>query len=100
MNRLHRSAAICLLPLAAFAADAQAESRCAAPRSSVDARACSLAQLGPEQLRRFVQRTQSIHHLNFQDYATEADYLRWAERETRRAPRERRAVSARAGVSR
>lgn len=93
MNRINRLVLSCTFPVAALvAADAaRAEQRCANPETRIDQRACELAQRGPEELRRFVQRTQSIYHLNFFDYVSEEQARRWAEREAPVARRERRA---------
>ena len=48
---------------------AQAQSRCSAPPTQADQRACRLASAGRlDELRRFIQRTQSIYGLYFYDY--------------------------------
>ena len=48
---------------------AQAQSRCSAPPTQADRRACELAGAGRlDDLRRFIQRTQSIYGLYFYDY--------------------------------
>jgi hypothetical protein len=45
-----------------------AEYRCDHPQRVDDRRACEYAQQGPAALRRFVERTQSIYGLYFDDY--------------------------------
>ncbi len=48
---------------------AQAQSRCRAPATQADRRACEFASAGRlDDLRRFIQRTQSIYGLYFYDY--------------------------------
>ena len=63
-----------LLAVAAAAAlavslGAEAQSRCSAPSTQADQRACAFASAGRlDDLRRFIQRTQSIYGLYFYDY--------------------------------
>jgi len=68
------------------AAQARAEYRCDEPKSSLDQRVCALAKQGPNELRRFIQRTQSIYQLYFYDYANDRDFARWAAEGRREAP--------------
>ncbi len=60
-----------LTPSTAFAAP-----RCEAPKLVVDRRACDKAKEGPDALRQFVTRTQSIHMLYFWDYVLPSDLER------------------------
>ncbi len=54
---------------AAVSVGAHAQSRCSAPATQADQRACQLARAGRlDDLRRFIQRTQSIYGLYFYDY--------------------------------
>jgi hypothetical protein len=47
----------------------QAQSRCDAPPTQADQRACQMARAGRlDDLRRFIQRTQTIYGLYFHDY--------------------------------
>ncbi len=55
------------------ASDAFAAPRCEAPTDRVDRIACAKAKEGPDALRRFVSRTQSIYSLYFWDYMSESD---------------------------
>jgi hypothetical protein len=57
-------------------AGAQATPRCDNPTFPVDRVACAKAKESPEALRRFIERTQSIHMLYFWDYMSEADLER------------------------
>ena len=54
--------------VAAPIVSANAEYRCDKARTAVDERACTIALQGPDELRRFVERTRMIHALRFQDY--------------------------------
>jgi hypothetical protein len=65
-------------------AAAQATPRCDNPTFPVDRVACAKAKDSPEALRRFIERTQSIHMLYFWDYMSEADLERHHAR--RQAP--------------
>jgi hypothetical protein len=56
--------AIAFWPTAAIA-----ERKCDNPRSTIDQRACAKAAEGPDALRRFVARTQTIWGLYYWDYA-------------------------------
>lgn len=64
------------LLLGSFAASAFAASRCEAPNNPIDRRACNIAKEGPQALRRFVARTQSLYMLYFNDYMSDADLER------------------------
>jgi hypothetical protein len=55
----------------------RADYRCDEPKSALDQRVCAIAKQGPNELRRFIQRTQSIYQLYFFDYANDRDFARW-----------------------
>lgn len=63
---------VCLLGtgllLAAAPLVSQAAYRCDVPRVGPEARACAMARQGPDELRRFIERTRSIYGLYFYDY--------------------------------
>lgn len=65
-----------LILTALTVASAQATPRCDDPTFPVDRVACAKAKESPEALRRFIERTQSIHMLYFWDYMSEADLER------------------------
>ena len=73
-----------VLLLGAAAGSAQARYLCDAPPSPIDARACQAAQQGPTELRRFIQRMQSIQSLLFSDYVNRATELAWEAQKQRR----------------
>ena len=56
---------------------ARAEYRCNGQPLPEEKRACELAKQGPDELRRFVDRTRGIYGLYFYDYVSEADASRW-----------------------
>jgi hypothetical protein len=58
--------------LAAAAPPASAMNRCDNPGDVGARRACAYAAQGPEELRRFVERTQSVYRLYYWDYAQTA----------------------------
>jgi len=58
------------------ASTAIAAPRCDAPGSLADRRACDVAKQGPDALRRFIHRTQSIYGLYFWDYMSPAEIER------------------------
>ena len=65
-----------------IASTAVAAPRCEAPRLSVvDRRACDKAKEGPDALRRFISRTQSIYALYFWDYMSPSDLERYYARQ-------------------
>ena len=68
-----------------LSSNARAEYKCDAPQSSLDARACEAARLGPAQLRQFIQRLRSIESLYYFDYVDEAQAVAWREQEERAA---------------
>lgn len=51
--------------------------KCNEPRTGIDQRACDAAAQGPDELRRFIQRVQSIASLSFSDYMTDAQVFAW-----------------------
>lgn len=55
----------------------RADYRCDEPKSALDQRVCAIAKQGPNELRRFIQRTQPIYQLYFFDYANDRDFARW-----------------------
>jgi hypothetical protein len=69
------------LAVAALAATvcigAHAEYRCDGQPLPEEKRACELAKQGPDELRRFVDRTRGIYGLYFYDYVRDADVARW-----------------------
>jgi hypothetical protein len=70
--------AVILIMAASVPVAAHAEYRCASPASPADARACELVKHNaPDDLRHFVQRTNSIYGLYFYDYVRAADFDRW-----------------------
>jgi hypothetical protein len=71
------------LPGADMAATAHAEYKCDLPPTPIDRRACEAATEGPESLRRFVQRMQTIANLQFSDYVSDATILAWEMNGTR-----------------
>ncbi|HWY72769.1 MAG TPA: hypothetical protein VNW98_03940 [Burkholderiaceae bacterium] len=56
---------------------AHAEYRCNGQPLPEEKRACELAKQGPDELRRFVDRTRGIYGLYFYDYLSEEDASRW-----------------------
>jgi len=64
--------------------------KCDEPPTQIDRRACEAAKLGPDELRRFIQRVRGIESLQFLDYMTDAQLLAWREAKepTRTAARE------------
>ena len=48
---------------------ASAESKCANPRGFVEERACAALAAGPDELRRYIERTRMIHGLYYWDFA-------------------------------
>jgi hypothetical protein len=72
--------ALLLAAVPAFVVPASAQSRCDAPRDHADRRACEAAREGPDALRRFISRTQSIYGLYFFDYMTSDDIARHVAR--------------------
>ncbi len=91
--RFHSGARVRVPALAALLAlsslissNATAATRCEAPTSRVDRVACEKAKEGPDALRRFVQRTQSIYGLYFWDYMTAVDLERHYARQQVRPP--------------
>lgn len=70
-TRLDRALALGLIGTALgllTAGSARAEYRCDHPEHIADRRACEYAQQSPDALRRFIERTQSIYGLYFNDY--------------------------------
>jgi hypothetical protein len=70
---------------------ADATPRCESPLTSFDRTACAKAKESPEALRRYIERTSSIHHLNFSDYMSEAELEQhrariWARPKPQSAP--------------
>lgn len=88
-----RQVAVAIVVAAFVAGSAQAENRCKDPFSTLDQRVCALAKQGPDELRRFIDRTRSIYGLYFYDYATEADFERWEA--ARRAQQQHAVVATR-----
>lgn len=62
--------------LAPLGSTAVAAPRCERPNNPIDLRACNVAKEGPQALRRFVARTQSVYMLDFHDYMSDADLRR------------------------
>jgi hypothetical protein len=62
---------------------AYATPRCDAPIFPVDRVACAKAKESPEALRRFIERTQSIHMLYFGDYMSESELEQHRMRQAR-----------------
>jgi hypothetical protein len=60
------------MALAAAAQPAVAANRCDNPGDVAVRRACEYAAQGPDELRRFVERTQSLYQLYYWDYAQPA----------------------------
>jgi len=56
------------LLLAAAPALCQAAYRCDVPQVGPDAQACAIAKQGPDELRRFIQRTRAAYGLYYYDY--------------------------------
>ena len=80
-----------LAPALTLASVAQAEYKCNLPQHGFDRVACEKAAQGPDALRRYIARMQSIQSLQFSDYVNEAQARQWAEAERDRAaaPKER-----------
>jgi hypothetical protein len=69
------------LVAAAFSAAAHAEYRCSPAKTWMDREACEAARQGPDELRRFVQRMESIRvNLNFYDYVDLKTAQAWGAR--------------------
>lgn len=76
MNRIRLSmwssaAAVVAASLVSTAAVAQ--TRCATPELPGERMACEKAKQGPDELRRFIERTRMIYLLQFSDYISDAD---------------------------
>lgn len=71
MNRTasHRLAGLLFGALVAIVALPAAAADCAAPKGIGEVRGCAAAQQGSDELRRFVQRTQSIYLLGYWQFA-------------------------------
>ena len=63
--------------LAFVTAGASAEYRCNPAPTSIDQRACNAAKEGPDALRHFVSRMQSIVNLSFADYVNQETLVAW-----------------------
>ena len=86
MNAMHRLSVSALTLTAACmigAAPAAMAADCAAPRGIGEVRACAKAAEGATELRRFIERTEGIYILTFQDFAGN---LPAAERVAQAAP--------------
>lgn len=83
MNRskIFCSALLLLPALALVSTQASAEFKCDSPPRQTDRVACEKAKEGPEALRRYIQRMQSIDSLDFSHYVNEAQARAWAQRE-------------------
>jgi hypothetical protein len=71
MNRRHVRLCIAALSLATVASlpmTSHAAYRCANPQGVGEQRACAMAAVGPEELRRFIFRTRGIYTLYFFDF--------------------------------
>jgi hypothetical protein len=67
---------------------ARGEYLCAAPKTAADTHACQLAKLDrPDELRHFIQRTQSVYGLYMPDYVRDADFERWDRTRQRESAR-------------
>jgi hypothetical protein len=81
-------------------AAAQATPRCEAPAFPVDRVACAKAKESPEALRRFIERTQSIHMLYFGDYMSDSELEQHRMRQARdqQPARDATASAEKAGI--
>lgn len=97
-NQSERKSAIAVALIAlglGWTAGAFAEHRCKAPQDAADRGACAAARQGPTALRQYVQRTQSIYHLDYFDYAPR-DEAWWRMADAARTREQPRADVARA----
>lgn len=79
MNRIRISAsssAAVLLAASLVSTAALAQTRCATPELPGERMACEKAKQGPDELRRFIERTRMIYLLQFSDYISDTDYAK------------------------
>lgn len=72
-NRISAWSAAAVVAASLVSTAAVAQARCATPELPGERMACEKAQQGPEELRRFINRTRMIYLLQFSDYMSDAD---------------------------
>lgn len=80
MNRISAWSSAALVAASLVSTAAVAQTRCATPELPGERMACEKAKQGPDELRRFIERTRMIYLLQFSDYI-EADIQRTAQRQ-------------------
>jgi hypothetical protein len=97
--KANASRLLATLVLVSAVTGASAEYRCNPAPTFIDQRACEAAKEGPDALRHFVQRMQSIVNLSFHDYVNRETVLAWEAKEEQERAIAKREKSAPAPVA-